>query len=168
MSPAPILFLAVVLAADYPVQQFLRHELVHVFAARWNASAPPLIQEGLAVWLESAARDGTKTPEHVRLARRCNTDPSPLLDRRYFFAPDRMHDCYAKAGTFTGFLIRRFGWGRFRRFYRRVNRWTFRSLFRREFGMRFEEAWRRCDDECLAMASLNSRLRNDRLFNPLS
>jgi hypothetical protein len=42
---------AVLLAADCPLREGLRHELAHLFAFRWNLHAPPLVQEGLAVWL---------------------------------------------------------------------------------------------------------------------
>jgi hypothetical protein len=38
---------AVVLAADSPLREGLRHELVHLFAFRWNTSAPHFVQEGL-------------------------------------------------------------------------------------------------------------------------
>ena len=34
-------------------------------------------------------------------------------------------------------------------------------------GMSFEVAWRRCHDESVAMASLNRRLQEDMLFNPM-
>ena len=91
--------------------------------------------------------------------------PAPLLDRQYFFAPERVHDCYAMAGEFTGFLIRRFGWVRYRLFYRRADRWKLRSSFRRNFGLSLEAAWERCGDEAVAMVSLNRKLREDRLFN---
>jgi len=158
---------AVVLAADCPLRQCLRHELAHLFAARWNLDPPPLVQEGLAVWLERTEPDQTDTDRDPFLVSRFDADPSPLLDPRYFFSSDRVHASYALAGAFTGFLIRRFGWDHYRGFYRKAECWTFRSVFQRHFGMRLEEAWRRCHEESVAMASLNRRLREDPLFNPL-
>jgi hypothetical protein len=156
---------AVVLAADCPLREGLRHELAHLFAFRWNTCAPPLVQEGLAVWLQEETPDQMVTADHTGFA--FDTDPSPMLDSRHFFAPNRLHLSYALAGGFTGFLIRRFGWDCYRRFYSKADRWTFRSLFKTQFGMSFEAAWRRCHDESVAMASLNRRLHDDRLFNPL-
>jgi len=69
--------------------------------------------------------------------------------------------------VFTGYLIRRFGWDSYRRFYRKVSHGNFQLIFCKHYGMSFEEAWQRCRDESTAMASLMSRLRNDRLFNVL-
>jgi hypothetical protein len=123
----------------------------------------------LRCWLPALlpALHQTDWAEDIRLVRRLDKDPSPLLDHRYFFASDRVHVCYALAGTFTGFLVRRFGWDLYRRFYRRANSRTFRSVFQSDFGMSLEEAWRRCRDESVVMANLNWRLRQDRLFNTL-
>jgi len=158
---------AVVLAADCPLREILRHELAHLFAARWNVCPPPLLQEGLAVWLQRTDPDRTDVAEGICSVHNFCTDPSLLFDRRYFFAPHRRHVSYALAGVFTGFLIRRFGWDSYRRFYRKADRWTFRSLFKRQFGISLEGAWRACHDESVAMASLIQRLREDQLFNPL-
>jgi hypothetical protein len=158
---------AVVLAADSPLRKGLRHELVHLFAYRWSTCAPHLVQEGLAVWLQGTMPDDTDTAEVTDSVLSSDTDPLPMLDRTYFFAPNRVRLSYALAGRFTGFLIRRFGWDHYRRFYRKADRWTFRSFFKRQFGMSFEAAWQRCHDESVAMASLNRRLQEDALFNPL-
>jgi hypothetical protein len=163
---------AVVLAADSPLRKGLRHELAHLFAFRWNTSAPHLVQEGLAVWLQGTTPDDADTVEPdaaevIDSVLTFDADPSPMLDPKYFFAPDQVHASYALAGGFTGFLIRRFGWDHYRRFYSKVDRWTFRPLFQRQFGMSFEAAWRRCHDESVAMQSLNRRLQEDSLLNPM-
>jgi hypothetical protein len=50
---------AVVVADDENLGQAVRHELVHLFAARWNRQAPPLFQKGLAVWLQEAQHGKT-------------------------------------------------------------------------------------------------------------
>ena len=156
---------AVVLAADCPLRESLRHELVHLFAVRWNASAPPLLQEGLAVWLQGTVQDASIEEEAGRLIRLSDMDLAPLLDRRYFFSEAHQHRCYTLAGGFTGFLVRRFGWDTYRELYRRSDRWTFRPCFGRRFGMSLEGAWRRWQDETVAMEVLGRRLREDRLFN---
>jgi hypothetical protein len=92
-----------------------------------------------------------------------------MLDREFFCAgTDAL--ILRSGGGFTGFLIRRFGWDQYRRFYSKADRWTFRSLFQRQFGMSFEAAWRRCHDESVAMASLTEDFRRTgcsiQCFNP--
>lgn len=158
---------AVVLATDCPLRETLRHELTHLFAFRWNMHAPPIMQEGLANWSENTGPDWSGTGFDPCLERGFQMDPTLLLDSRYFLAPCRVHVSYALAGIFTGFLVRRFGWDRYKQFYRRANHWNFRSVFEKQFGVTLEEAWRRCPDETVAMASLSRRLREDQLFNPL-
>jgi len=159
---------AVVLAADCPLRNVLRHELAHLFAARWNVYPPPLLQEGLAVWFEGTEHDGVPTREDAgRLICQSDIDLAPLLDHRYFFSVANVHRCYALAGGFTGFLIRRFGWDGYRNYYRMADRWTFRAQFVRQFGMSLEEAWQGWRDESMVMEVLGQRLREDLLFNTL-
>jgi hypothetical protein len=159
---------AVVIAADHPLRRVIRHELVHLFAARWNMWAPPLLQEGLAVWLERTEQDGAPTREDAgRLLCRSYIALAPLLDHRYFFSAANIHRCYALAGGFTGFLIRRFGWDGYRDYYRKADRSTFRARFKRQFGISLEGAWQRWRDESIVMEALGQRLREDRLFNLL-
>ncbi len=105
---------AVVLAADCPLREGLRHELAHLFAFRWNTCAPPLVQEGVAVWLQGTTPGQTDITKDTDSVLRFDTDPSPMLDPRHFFAPNQVHVSYALAGGFTGFLIRRFGWDHYR------------------------------------------------------
>jgi hypothetical protein len=157
---------AVVLGVDCPLREALRHELAHLFAFRWNMWAPPLIQEGLAVWLQKTTPHQTDPAEDTGSALPFDTDPSLLLDPHYFFASDRMHVCYALAGGFTGFLIRRFGWDHYRRFYSQANHLNFREVFHENFALSYEEAWRCGHDESVERASQNRMLEVDRLFNP--
>ncbi len=158
---------AVLLAADYLLREGLRHELTHLFAVRWNRSALPLVQEGLAVWLQNTTPDQTNTAEDIDSVLPFDTDPLPMLDPGHFFAPDQVHASYALAGEFTGFLIRHFGWDHYRRFYGKAYRWRFRSSFRGHFGMSFEEAWRWCHDDHVEMARVKRMDRAERLFDPL-
>jgi hypothetical protein len=143
---------AVLIAADCPLRETLRHELTHLFCFQWNAFAPPLIEEGLAVWAQRITPDQTVSVEDMDRALSSGADPLQMLDRRYFFAPDRMHMSYIIAGAFTEFLIREFGWDNYRRFYIKASRWTFRRVFQRHFGVTIEEAWRRWHDESMASA----------------
>src|SRR5262249_7838802 len=55
LSPA----LAVVISDDGDLRQMIRHELAHLFAARWSAHAPPLLAEGVAVWADGRNADAT-------------------------------------------------------------------------------------------------------------
>jgi hypothetical protein len=155
----------VVLAADCPLRESLRHELAHLFAVRWNALAPPLLEEGLAVWLQGTEQGVPIEEEAGRLIRQSDLDIGPLLGRSHFFSEAHQQLCYTLAGGFTGFLIRRFGWDTYRELYRRTDRWTFRARFEKRFGMSLERAWRRWHDETVAMEALSRRLQEDRLFN---
>ncbi len=148
---------AVLLAAEAARREGLRHELAHLFAARWNLNPPPLFQEGLAVWLEGSARDAPATAGQW-------SDVADLLEDRHFFSNDQVDRCYGQAGIFTGFLIRRFGWDRYRAFYRKARRSGLPRAFAKHYGMPLEVAWLRCRDESLAMARLDRRLREDDLF----
>ncbi len=146
----------VLLAADWLGTELLRHELVHLFAARWNANPPPLFQEGLAVWLEGIDR--------YPLTAELRSELAVLLDDRHFFSEGRVHFHYGQAGVFTGYLIRRFGWDLYLTFYLKADRSTFPSRFAKHYGMSLEAAWLRCRDETGAMARLDRRLREDELF----
>lgn len=137
---------AIVVAAGTDTRDLLRHEFTHLFSARWNPSAPTLLCEGLSVWMQRnywgrpidsavlpAMRDSTLT-----LARLLKC---PGL----FHRGDLRHACYLLAGSFTGFLIRQYGWERYRRFYRRARAIGLPSTFRKCFGISMEAAeshWR--------------------------
>jgi hypothetical protein len=156
---------AIFLAADTMNQRTLRHELGHVFSHRWNAAAPPIMAEGLSTWLQEDDEGKMVDSETCRICLLTSPDLKKLLDRNYFFSESRQRSCYVLAGSFTGFLIRRHGWDRYRRFYRKTRARRFESRFRKFFGLSLMEAQRRWLDEILAMASLNQRLLDDRLFN---
>jgi hypothetical protein len=158
---------AVVLGADCPVRKALRHELAHLFAARWNQSPPPLLQEGLAVWLERTEQDFENGDERRWLLHATDMDVVSLLDPAYFFSAAHMHRSYALAGGFTDFLIRRFGWPRFMECYRTTHRLNFHSRFQQQFGITLADAWRKWRDETIAMKALERRMRGDQLFSPL-
>jgi tetratricopeptide (TPR) repeat protein len=143
---------AALLAADCPLREGLRHELTHLFSFQWNVLAPPLVQEGLAVWAQRITPDQTVAVEEMDRALSSGADPLQMLDRRYFFAPERMRMSYILAGAFTEFLICQFGWENYRRFYIKAYRRTFRRVFQRHFGVTVEEAWRRWHDESVASA----------------
>jgi hypothetical protein len=156
---------AIFLAADTMNRRTLRHELGHVFSLRCNPAAPPIMAEGLSTWLQEDDEGRMVDSETCRICLSSIPDLEKLLDRRYFFAESHQHNCYVLSGSFTGFLIRRHGWDRYLQFYRKTEPTRFESRFRKFFGFSLMEAQRRWLDEILAMASLNQRLLDDRLFN---
>jgi hypothetical protein len=155
---------AVLLAADCPLRDGLRHELTHLFAADWNIAPPPILQEGLAVWLEGTVKEVSTGEVSGRLLAFSGMDVAPMLDQSYFFSAANTHRCYVLAGGFTGFLIQRFGWARYRDYYRIADARTFRARFEGHFGMSLETAWQRWRDESIVMETLRQSLREDRLF----
>jgi hypothetical protein len=128
------------------VREDVRHELVHLFAARWNYDPPPLLSEGLAVHLQHS-RSGYPIGLLVRrFGSRSEWTLRSLLDRKFFFDASYRFACYMIAGSFTGFLIDEFGWDAYRRLYRRCCRpYLVNWAFKRSLGVSFEEAearWR--------------------------
>jgi hypothetical protein len=141
----PHLHAVVVPYDERRLRESLRHEMTHLFAAEWNESAPPLLAEGLATWLQ-----GTELGEPIDgvaaalLLGEGDCGLRPLLDGDVFFERQTGWRNYLLAGSFTGFLIRRFGWDAYERFYRR--QWDHRRVavrFAKHFGMTLEEAEQR-------------------------
>jgi hypothetical protein len=143
----PIWNSVVLTADDRILDESIRHELTHLFTIRADPNSPPLFTEGLATWLQEniggvpihaiAAR--WPKARHIRLR--------PLLDPKTFHrGPDR-HASYVLAGSFTGYLLQRYGWPTYFAFYRQaVNGSLVRAKFRWYFGRRFEDVekdWRR-------------------------
>jgi hypothetical protein len=138
---------SVVLSFEYPrMEEVLKHEVSHLFSHRWNDRPSPLLQEGLSTWLQGTVRGCTIDSiactliwhEEYRLRR--------MLSRKFFFAKANCWACYMLAGSFTGFLIRKFGWKAYKRFYSRAEgKWRFDAKFVKHFGLTLEEAeeqWR--------------------------
>ena len=151
---------AVLVGNDDNLKEVLRHELSHLFASRWSLRAPPLLQEGLAVYLQ-----GTRMSRPIDVAAHPLLDSrrlrlARLLDRKFFFSQPHAHACYVLAGRFTGFLIRRYGWKRYRRFYRRCTGLRFRMQFLRCFGVSLEKAEWQWHNELVLMEVLNRRRRS--------
>jgi hypothetical protein len=113
----------------------LRHELAHIFAARWNSQAPRVLVEGLAMYaqrtingftLDDYAR-GYCSHEEAALDWLLGPEPIECSAGRFAF--------YAVAGSFTAFLIRRFGWHEYRVLYQEQGLTS--SNFAERFGRRF-------------------------------
>jgi hypothetical protein len=121
--------------------EVLRHELTHLFAHRWNPWAPPLLCEGLAVWMQGTEQGRAINSQVVATLHPKEWCLRPLLDPKFFFDREKVHGCYMLAGSFTGFLIQKFGWDAYQRLYR--GQWgalNFDRAFTRQFGLSLDEA----------------------------
>ena len=67
--------------------------------------------------------------------------------------------CYALAGSFTGFLIRRYGVEAYRKFFRKTDALNFQSTFRKIFGVTFAKAEWQWRTQLLTTAVLKRRLQ---------
>jgi hypothetical protein len=155
----------IIIAADAKPDETIRHELVHLFSARWNTAACPLFKEGLAVWLQGTV-DGVPVDSMVRpLLKNPHLRLSKLLNRQFFFADAHRDSCYVLAGSFAGFLIRRFGFYTFRAFYRKTHALKFQRYFRNVFGITFEDAEREWRAQLQADGQpLGERLRQKQIL----
>ncbi len=139
---------AVLTAADVlqdNPQETVRHELTHLFSSFWGKFEPPLKSEGLATWLQGTM-GGEPIDFHalVILVGDAYLPLCLLVDERTFHQHGR--DAYTLAGSFTGFLVRRFGWDAFMGFFAQANARNFEAAFERTFGMTFfaaEREWRK-------------------------
>jgi hypothetical protein len=154
---------AVVLSNGCYAAETLRHELAHLFSSRWNVWALPLLNEGLATWLQGTVHGQSIDAAAVALLR-CyrGLELSAMLRRRSFYAADNQtSDRYILAGSFTGFLLRRYGWRRYRDLFQRAIGLGFRTTFRRRIGVSLEKAEWQWRNEVLVMEVLGRRLERE-------
>lgn len=149
---------AIVVANDNRVPEVLRHELTHLFAFRWSLFAPPLLSEGIAVWLQGCFWGRSIDDEARTLILRGSPRLSRLLRSRFFFAEPQRGSCYVLAGSFTGFLIRRYGWDRYRKLYRGCDGFRFAARFQKCFGISLAKADWQWRNEVTLMPILNHRI----------
>lgn len=141
----------IVIASDNNVPESMRHELVHLFSFRWNLWAPPFLSEGLSVCLQGRIW-GTKIDAAALPILQVGIPRlSRFVQANYFFADSQRRYCYILAGSFTGFLIRRYGWDRYRRLYRRCNGLRFAAQFQKCFGVNLQKAERQWRNELIVM-----------------
>jgi hypothetical protein len=155
---------AIVIAPTHALtpEELIRHELVHLFTGRWGLQVPALSSEGLAVWLQGTEA-GSSIDDAARPHFRHRGLRLPaMLKESYYRNPCREHACYLLAGSFTGFLIRRFGWQRYRRFYLSQAAWGgfYRWVFRRHFGLTLEKAEWQWRNELLVPGAIRRRMRS--------
>jgi len=133
---------AIILAEDCDWEEIAEHELAHLFAARWNPSAPPILAEGLAVWLQRSQEGRRVHLVANKVLAHSSIGLASLLDPEFFFSRRYIHSCYALAGSFTGSLISRFGWDRYRTLYRRCRGRRLGATFRACLGISLKQAER--------------------------
>jgi hypothetical protein len=137
---------AILIAGDSGIQETLRHEFAHLFSWRWNVLVPPLLSEGLSVWLQETEW-GLPIDSAARLFLGDPRLKLPLLLKsRFFHSEPQRHACYLLAGSFTGFLLRRYGWKPYRKLFRLCDGFGFRAKFQKCFGVTLEQAelnWRK-------------------------
>lgn len=144
---------AVVIANDNGVPELLRHELAHLFSFRWSRFAPALLSEGLSVWLQETNGGQPIDSVALPLLQQGGPNLASLLRSKSFHAEARRQCCYIMAGSFTGFLIRRYGWKRYRKLYYLCDGIRFRAKFQKCFDVSLETAERQWRSELLAMQS---------------
>jgi hypothetical protein len=145
---------AIVIAEGGFLRETIRHELVHLFAGRWKLHPPSILREGLAVYL-AGERYGQPLDSYaysqLKLQRQSIIS---LLDEATFHSKDRIHASYAIAGSFTGFLIRRFGWEKYQCVYRTSTTKDFEAIFQRVYSFTVQEAESQWRCELIVTSSL--------------
>jgi hypothetical protein len=132
---------SIVIAHD-STPESMTHEFAHLFAGKWNREAAPLLTEGIAVWLQRT-ESGRPIDELVRsYLYRWEPLLPQLLRGRALYAEQGIYPNYLIAGSFTGFLLRRFGRDRYERLYRLPHQKYFADSFEACFGVTIEEAER--------------------------
>jgi hypothetical protein len=150
---------AILIAEDTNLLESIRHELAHLYSARWNLLAPPLLNEGLAVWWQRSYGGRPIDGLAEALLHGPTLNVAALLNANFFLWGPRRDDCYLLAGGFTGFLIRRFGWENYRKFFRTASGFNYRSKFRRVFGVSLDRAERQWRCEKFAQELMAHRLK---------
>jgi hypothetical protein len=134
---------AVIVPLDENCGRTFRHELAHLFAARLGPSTPAFKMEGLCAWVECDG--GWPILDQVCLSCIDSGGLSQLLRRQFFRDPKNWYAGYRLAGSFTSFLIERFGWEKYGAFYKGATRWNFAQVFEKSFGrtlQQVESQWR--------------------------
>jgi hypothetical protein len=125
-----------------PLRESLRHELAHLFVRRpWNRSTPLLLSEGLPTWLQATAWGVAVDRVAAYWVGEGKGELRPLLYWKTFLRSAERFRSYALAGSFTGFLFRRFGREAYVQFYNEMaNGWRFDAKFAARFGLTLEAA----------------------------
>ncbi len=105
--------------AHIALHQVIVHETVHILDRQFAPQRIPLLAEGLAVW----ASDGHYKPENIpqQAAALLELDLAlPLAELADDFYRVQHEIGYLQAASFVDYLIDKYGWSQFRRFYQDV------------------------------------------------
>ncbi len=136
---------AVLISLPEKWPELFRHEVAHLLSRRLGRLEPALKSEGLAVWAAALGEQSYLDQWAVLVHLFEKASLLAMVDDLYFRDLARETPCYQIAGSFTGYLIRRYGWQAYVQFYRRAGRKNFHKAFERAFGVTFAEAegcWR--------------------------
>lgn len=145
LVPARTLVVAVeALGCGILSEEMMRHEVARLLIASWGPGRPLLKERGLTTWLQ-----GTHGGEPIDLfALRAILD-RPDLKLLTLAAPAQfaasLDEAHFIAGSFTGYLVQRFGWSVYRQWYSQPPAQAFGVAFQRVFGESLEVAeasWR--------------------------
>jgi hypothetical protein len=103
------------------------------------------LQEGLAVYLGGEWYGQTLDACAYSQFTSQRQSIISLLDETAFHRKDHLNANYAMAGSFTGFVVRRFGWDKYRYLYRTSTTKDFEATFQRVYRLTVQEAefqWR--------------------------
>src|SRR5262249_19077684 len=85
---------------------------------RLGPPGPALKSEGLAMWAAELGRETSLDQWAVLVSLFAELPLPALVNDSYFRDPEHVDPCYLIAGSFTGYLIRRYGWSAYLQFYR--------------------------------------------------
>ncbi len=151
---------SIAIADSRDILESIRHEFAHLFSARWNRSAPPLLEEGLSIWLQETTWGQPIDRAVLPMLGNRSLKLPLLLKSKFFFAELHLHSCYVLAGSFTGFIIRRHGWDLYRKFFRICDGRRSRAKFKKCFGVTLEKAEWQWRNEITVTEVLNRRLKS--------
>jgi len=139
-------FNTILIGSDHPyMRETLRHELTHLFPGRWDWLVPPLLREGLATWLQGSYWGQQIDAAALPYLKDDEPRITSLLSRKFFYSDPHRQSSYVLAASFTGFLIRTYGWERYQKLYRRATAIDFKVQFKKCIGTKLEVAesqWR--------------------------
>jgi hypothetical protein len=105
------------------------------------------LAEGIATWLGGGGNRWRQSVDSTAQAILFNSPPKLefLLKRKFFFSEANRTRSYFLAASFTGFLIRHYGWEKYKKLYGHAYDVGFKLSFKQLVGVSFETAetlWR--------------------------
>jgi hypothetical protein len=148
----------IVVPATGRIEENIRHELSHLFTAKWNSKALPLLNEGMATWWgkHNGGKSATDALAYYFVPWRLRI--GDLVERDRFYQEESLYAAYSLAASFTGFLIRGYGKQCYRDFYQRATERDFERCFYECFAMTLAEAETRWRVEIATTQLLRQRL----------